>query len=37
MKNDPTITGVGNIEVGDQYSGLRLDDGNTHFSYKKIN
>ena len=33
-KNDPIIAGVGNIEVVGQYSGLGLDDGNTHFPFE---
>ena len=35
-RNDPTITGVGNIEIGAQYSWMGLGDGNTHFSFGNL-
>jgi hypothetical protein len=35
-KNDPAIAGVGNIEVGAQYSWMGLGDGNTHFSFGNL-
>ena len=33
LKSEPAIGGVGNIEIGAQYSWMGLGDGNTHFSF----
>ena len=35
-KSDPAIAGVGNIEVGAQYSWMGMGDGNTHFSFGNL-
>ena len=32
----PTISGLGNIELGAQYSWMALGDGNTHFSFGSL-
>jgi hypothetical protein len=33
---NPAIAGVGNIEVGAQYSWMGMGDGNTHFSFGNL-
>ena len=35
-QSNPAIAGVGNIEVGAQYSWMGLGDGNTHFSFGNL-
>ena len=34
--SNPAIAGVGNIEVGAQYSWMGMGDGNTHFSFGNL-
>ena len=35
-RSNPAIAGVGNIEVGAQYSWMGMGDGNTHFSFGNL-
>jgi len=35
-RSTPAIAGVGNIEVGAQYSWMGMGDGNTHFSFGNL-
>ena len=35
-RSNPAIAGVGNIEIGAQYSWMGMGDGNTHFSFGNL-